>query len=132
MRYVVVMLARLVAAQVLICVSACSTASPETGDAGAGAGSGGTAVTTAGAAGSGTSGATTNAGSAGSSATGGTSAGMSNTGGAPVAGSGNAAGTSGAPSSPELEKFSFFLTSLASIRKVSGNQDGFGGDLTFG
>jgi hypothetical protein len=42
------------------------------------------------------------------------------------------AGSAGAASNPELEKFSFFLTSLASIRKVSNNQEGFGGDLTFG
>ena len=137
MRYVVFMLARFVAAKGLIgCVIACSTASPETGDASGGAGGGGAAVATAGATATQASGAATTAGSAGSSATGGASAGTSNTGGGPVGGSGNASGASGAsgapPSSPELEKFSFFLTSLSSIRKVSGNQEGFGGDLTFG
>jgi hypothetical protein len=37
----------------------------------------------------------------------------------------------GAPN-PMLEKFSFFLTSVASIKKVSNNDQGFGGDLRFG
>lgn len=40
-------------------------------------------------------------------------------------------GAGGAPN-PALEKFSFFLTSLASIRKVSNSEEGFGGDLRFG
>jgi hypothetical protein len=136
MRYVVVMLARFVVPQGLfVCVLACSTAAPEPGDASGGAGSAGAAVTTAGMASSGTSGAATTAGSAGSSSTGGASAGTSNTGGGGTAGSASGSagsGAAGGPSSPELEKFSFFLTSLASIRKVSGNQEGFGGDLTFG
>jgi hypothetical protein len=30
------------------------------------------------------------------------------------------------------ERFSFFVTSLESMRKLSGSQDGFGGDLRFG
>jgi len=42
-----------------------------------------------------------------------------------------ASGAGGAPN-PMLEKFSFFLTSVASIKKVSGNDQGFGGDLRFG
>jgi hypothetical protein len=33
---------------------------------------------------------------------------------------------------PLLANFSFFLTSLASVRQVSGSEDGFGGDLRFG
>jgi hypothetical protein len=32
----------------------------------------------------------------------------------------------------ELEHFSFFVTSLASLVQLSGNSQGFGGDLTFG
>jgi hypothetical protein len=37
------------------------------------------------------------------------------------------------PSAPaRLAKFSFFVTSLQSIRAVSGSDDGFGGDLRFG
>jgi hypothetical protein len=31
-----------------------------------------------------------------------------------------------------LPKFSFFVTSLKALRELSGNQDGFGGDLRFG
>ncbi|RYZ08488.1 MAG: hypothetical protein EOO73_07815 [Myxococcales bacterium] len=33
---------------------------------------------------------------------------------------------------PSSEKFSFFVTSLKAIRLLSGNDDGFGGDLTYG
>jgi hypothetical protein len=33
---------------------------------------------------------------------------------------------------PPLEKFSFFVTSLASLRKLSKSQNGFGGDLRYG
>jgi hypothetical protein len=36
-------------------------------------------------------------------------------------------GTGGA-----MPRFSFFLTSLAALRELSGSQDGFGGDLRFG
>ncbi len=32
----------------------------------------------------------------------------------------------------DLEKFSFFITSLASLRELSGSQNGFGGDLRYG
>ena len=32
----------------------------------------------------------------------------------------------------ELEPFSFFVTSLEALRELSGNEDGFGGDLRFG
>lgn len=32
----------------------------------------------------------------------------------------------------ELEPFSFFVTSLAAMQRLSGSPDGFGGDLTFG
>ncbi|HVY25222.1 MAG TPA: hypothetical protein VHB79_01670 [Polyangiaceae bacterium] len=33
---------------------------------------------------------------------------------------------------PALERFSFFYTSLAAMRRLSGSDDGFGGDLRFG
>jgi hypothetical protein len=33
---------------------------------------------------------------------------------------------------PSLEKFSFFVTSLGAMRKLSKNDQGFGGDLRFG
>lgn len=44
---------------------------------------------------------------------------------------GGATGTGGGATTG-LGKFSFFVTSLAAIRTVSGKQDGFGGDLRFG
>ncbi len=39
-------------------------------------------------------------------------------------------GAGGAP--PELELFSFFLTSLEAMQRLSGSEDGFGGDLRYG
>jgi hypothetical protein len=33
---------------------------------------------------------------------------------------------------PPLPNFSFFVTSVATMRKLSGSQNGFGGDLRFG
>jgi len=38
------------------------------------------------------------------------------------------------PTSPsgETERFSFFVTSLRAMQRLSGNEDGFGGDLRFG
>jgi hypothetical protein len=51
--------------------------------------------------------------------------------GSASSGASGASGAAGAPN-PAVEKFSFFLTSLASIRKVSNSDEGFGGDLRFG
>ena len=55
------------------------------------------------------------------------------------AGSGGRAGSAGASGSPaagsggaELAHFSFFVTSLAGLQKLSGKQEGFGGDLRHG
>jgi hypothetical protein len=56
--------------------------------------------------------------------------GMTSAGGASAGASGSGGG--GGALDPAVEKFSFFLTSLASIRQVSGNDEGFGGDLSFG
>jgi hypothetical protein len=73
-------------------------------------------------------------GSSGTSASGASSG--SSFSGAPSGGSisageaGNSAG--GATANPLLEKFSFFVTSLTSIKAVSGSEEGFGGDLRFG
>lgn len=66
----------------------------------------------------------------GSSSEAGASANGGGRAGAPV----GTAGTSGSTgvADPLLEKFSFFLTSVASIKKVSGSDQGFGGDLRFG
>lgn len=104
------------------------------------AGSGGTQGATAG---SSSSAGTTGAPPAGSGGAGGTSSvagsssagsgsgsqagsgGESTSGG--HAGSGGSAGVGGA-----APHFSFFATSQAALRKLSGNQDGFGGDLRFG
>jgi hypothetical protein len=45
-------------------------------------------------------------------------------------GSGNSSGLGGTGGA--MPRFSFFLTSLAALRELSGSQDGFGGDLRFG
>jgi hypothetical protein len=37
-----------------------------------------------------------------------------------------------ADAASNLPRFSFFVTSLSAMRQLSGSQDGFGGDLTFG
>jgi hypothetical protein len=70
----------------------------------------------------------------GASATGGaTAAGAPNTGGAAGtagAASGGGGGSGGGPVA--TEKFSFFVTSLGGMRRLSGKDIGFGGDLRFG
>lgn len=130
---------------------ACSSPhAPREGSGGAG---GSDAPSTAGTSGNGASGfpstptAGANANESGASSTGGgVTGGMSSSagaggaapGGAPGGGAPNTAGTTGAggtagsASNAALEKFSFFVTSLASIRKVSKSDEGFGGDLRFG
>ncbi|HEY0706530.1 MAG TPA: hypothetical protein VGG33_07030, partial [Polyangia bacterium] len=40
--------------------------------------------------------------------------------------------TGGGGDTAGLEKFSFFVTSIEALRKLSGNEKGFGGDLRFG
>jgi hypothetical protein len=54
--------------------------------------------------------------------------------GANDAGRNDAATTpeAGADASATLEKFSFFVTSLSAMRQLSGSQNGFGGNLSFG
>lgn len=69
----------------------------------------------------------------GSSTSGGTSSGnggSGGSGGSATSGGGGSGGTGGTP--VELEKFSFFVTSLKAMQEVSGDQLGFGGDLRFG
>lgn len=61
---------------------------------------------------------------------GGTSGGTSSATGGSASSGGAASGGSGGATT--TDKFSFFVTSLAAIRSVSGKQDGFGGDLRFG
>jgi hypothetical protein len=61
------------------------------------------------------------------------SAGQNNSGGKPAEdGGGAGAGMSGAAAGGAASHFSFFATSFAALRKLSGNEDGFGGDLRFG
>jgi hypothetical protein len=94
---------------------------------------GSTAVQTDAAAGGTTGGNSLDSGSVGGGAeagSGGKDAGsntVGDSGSTPVA---DATVDSGAPQN--LEKFSFFVTSLAALRKLSGSQSGFGGDLRFG
>lgn len=115
-------------------------------DSGAGAsggssgstGTGGSSGGSAGAA-SGGSGAVGGSGAAGGAANAGGSAGTAGSvgaGGSAGTGTGGSAGTGGSGGSgggsPSDEPFSFFVTSLASMRQLSQSEDGFGGDLTFG
>ncbi|MGC4093038.1 MAG: hypothetical protein QM756_35155 [Polyangiaceae bacterium] len=115
-----------------------------TGNGGATTGSGGASSGGASAGGATTSsgGATTTSGGAtsggasttnGGATTGGRAAGGASSGGASSGGatSGGASTTSGGATSTGT-KFSFFVTSLAAVRRVSGNQNGFGGDLRNG
>jgi hypothetical protein len=92
-------------------------------------GSGGTTSTT-----SGTSGASGTAAGAGATAgAGGSAAGAggmaaAGVGGSTVAGTGGAGGSVAIPTEP----FSFFVTSLVALQALSGNDQGFGGDLSYG
>jgi hypothetical protein len=120
-------------------VSACGGSSDpnDLNSAGNGNVSGSTSGSTAGS-GNSSAGAGTGTGSSGntsssagtSSAQGGNSAGGVSSGTSGSSGSGD--GTAGSSTTPSTEKFSFFVTSLKAMRELSGSQDGFGGDLTFG
>lgn len=145
-----VMLAMLAVSVLLACDSA--EEPPGSDPPLGGAGVGGPPITAgaSGSSGSGGSGGMPN--TAGSSGRAGTSAGaggtagtggIGGTGGAGEAGSGGAgtggAGSGGAAGSDDecsgegaTERFSFFVTSLAGMRRLSGSEDGFGGDLRFG
>jgi hypothetical protein len=106
------------------------TGGSSTGGSSGRGGSAGTA--NAGTSSAGTSSAgTNNGGSAGNMATGGT-AGTESAGSGGSAGSSGGAGTGGSAGAPSTELFSFFMTSQAGLERLSGNPDGFGGDLTFG
>lgn len=119
-------------------LSACGSSDDPVNSNSAGSGSGvsgsgststaGTSSSSAGAS-SGSAGSTTSTAGTGSAA-GGNSAGGTSSGTGSTSGSGS--GTAGSSSTPSSEKFSFFVTSLKAMRELSGSQDGFGGDLTFG
>src|SRR5690606_18604670 len=68
----------------------------------------------------------------GAAAGGGTTGGGSTDSGVKAAETATEAGTPDAGSAANLDKFSFFVTSLESLRKLSKSQKGFGGDLRFG
>ncbi|HMJ53855.1 MAG TPA: hypothetical protein VK540_17340 [Polyangiaceae bacterium] len=124
-----------------------------TGATGGGAGSGATGGSsgtgaTGGSAGSGATGGSSGTGGTSGSAGSGPTGGSSDGGGVPDAsgpgksdaavgdtgpsrdGASSDAGVAG--DGPSAERFSFFVTSLAAWRALSGNPNGFGGDLRFG
>ena len=108
------------------------TAGAGTGTAGSGTATAGTGTGTAGTgtAGTGTGTAGTGTGTAGSGTAG---SGTAGTGGAGTAGTGTAGGGGTTGVDPtKLDKFSFFVTSLAGLRRLSKSQNGFGGDLRYG
>jgi len=105
---------------------ASAAGAPGTGSAGANSAAG---STNAAAGSSGAATGTAGAGTAGSPDSTGTAGGGGTPGGA--AGSMGSAGSAGA-GTPSTVKFSFFVTSMAALQAVSGNQNGFGGDLRFG
>jgi hypothetical protein len=120
----------------LVAALTCACTEPGNDPAGPGStgGSAGSQNATAGASSGGTNTQASGAGGGGGTSDGGVS-GMG-TGGAAGggAGSGTGGGGSGGGGAPNplLEKFSFFLTSVASIKEVSKSEQGFGGDLRFG
>jgi len=70
-------------------------------------------------------------GSAGTAAGSGSSAGAGSAANSGTAGA--AAGSSGSSVDPTtLDKFSFFATSFAGLQRLSGSENGFGGDLRYG
>ena len=101
------------------------------------------APSSAGAPASNSAGATSAAAGSSGAATGGGGA-SNGVGGSPGLAGASAAGSGGTPvgaagsvgaagaGSPSTVKFSFFVTSMAALQAVSGNQNGFGGDLRFG
>jgi hypothetical protein len=111
------------------------------GGSGGGAGSGGTGGT-GGTSGSGGGGGVSGAGGGGgrdAGSTGGTGGTGGGTGGSrggtdsgPAVGRDSGADRAAGPEAGGGDKFSFFVTSLGAMRKLSKSQDGFGGDLRYG
>ncbi len=97
-------------------------------------GTGGTAVSSGGA--TGTGGAATGTGGSATGTGGRGSGGAVTTGGSTGTGgrgTGGATATGGAPGAGGAgARFSFFVTSVGALRRLSGNTEGFGGDLRFG
>jgi hypothetical protein len=93
------------------------------------AGSSGSA-SESGASGNGSAGASAGNNSSGTGAA--SHAGQNNGGGKPAQAGNAGAGTAGAGAGGAAAHFSFFATSVKALRQLSGNEDGFGGDLRFG
>ncbi len=109
------------------------------GTAGASAGAGGVGTSTQ--AGSGGMTAPAGTGGAAGAGTGGAAGAVAGVGGAAgsaagAGGSGGSGGTGGTGAActgeGATEHFSFFVTSLVGLQRLSGSEDGFGGDLRFG
>src|SRR5215217_3094897 len=114
-----------------ILLAGCSGSAPSPASGGQSGSSSAGSAGSSGAASAGTSagaGAGAGGNSAGQAPTGGTSPGGATDAGGLSGGGGG--GVGGSP--PSAEKFSFFVTSLKAIRRLSGNDDGFGGDLRYG
>ena len=79
-----------------------------------------------------TSDAAVGGGGAGGGDQGGADAGSAGGTGSAGGGSADAGAQDAGGGGAQLEKFSFFVTSLASLRKLSKSQNGFGGDLRYG
>jgi hypothetical protein len=103
-------------------------------------GTGGTGGATGGSGGTGASGGAGGAGTGGASgamSNGGASGAMSNGGASGAMNSGGSgggepdSGTEDSGTPPELEPFSFFVTSYEAMVRLSGSDDGFGGDLRY-
>ncbi|WP_437945076.1 hypothetical protein WME98_29425 [Sorangium sp. So ce296] len=105
--------------------SGSDTGSSSDGATGASSSSGGSATT-----GGGGTTATTGGGSTTATTGGGTT--TASTGGGTTTASTGGGTTTASTGGGTTEKFSFFVTSLAAMRELSGSQDGFGGDLRFG
>jgi hypothetical protein len=79
---------------------------------------------------SGAGGSASGGASSGTGGAGGTS-GQSGAGGASGAAGTSGTGGAGGSNNPPLSDFSFFVTSMAALIELSGNEEGFGGDLSF-
>lgn len=113
------------------------TSAAQAGTGGSSAQAGTSSAGTVGQSGSATTGGSSAGGTApagGSMTTGGTSGGESTggSGGTTSAGTGGGGGSGGSVDVSKLDKFSFFVTSMAAMIKLSKSQDGFGGDLRYG
>lgn len=119
-------------ALILPALAACSGGTggdfPSTTSSTSSSGSGGGSGTTSGSgggSGSGGAGTTTTTSGAGGSSTSSTSSSSSST-------SSTSSTSSSSSSGGQLDNFSFFVTSLKAMQELSGNAQGFGGDLRYG